>query len=141
MTQSRQEPDADANEEYASSRSVWRVVLLGLVIPPMVGLVLWPFRGPAALERGLAAVVFITVPVTLVGGLGLYARRAAFRAAAAAAYGFMAAAFVLAELSGGGWAQDATRVPLWGAAAGAAAAGVVSLLRRRDGDNDRGDAA
>jgi hypothetical protein len=117
-------------DDRASPKAVWWVVLIGILIPCGVGLLLWPLRGSGAIERGLGAVVFVTVPVVVVGGLGLYGRREVFRTAAVAAYGFMSAAYILVELLAGDRPTDVTMIPVWSAGAAVAAAAVMALLKR-----------
>lgn len=117
-------------DDRASPKAVWWIVMTGILIPCCVGLLLWPFRGSGAIERGLGAVVFVTVPVVVVGGIGLYSRREVFRAAAVAAYGFMAAAYMLVEVLAGDRPTDVTMVPVWSAGAAVAAAAVMALLKR-----------
>ena len=125
------EPDDETGEadDRASAKAVWWVVCLGVLLPSLVGLLLLPFRGSAAFERGIASVVFVTVPVVVVGGVGLCAGTEVFRAAAAAGYGFMAVAYVLVEWLGSR-TSDVTLVPVWSAGAAVAAAVVMALLHR-----------
>jgi len=133
--------DPDAASGRPSMRTVWWAVLAGMALPVLVGLAQIPFRGRAAFDRCLVSVLFTTVPVVVVGVVGLNARRATFVAAALAGYGALAGGLLRVGADPGvRVAIEAATVPLWAAVIAAGAAGVTAVVaaavrgvRRRTG--------